>query len=153
MHRTDKYSDHSSIICPVWPNGWVIVYKLNCFGFESSCSHLNFRFRACFEQGVLWHSGNYTVCIHSKTRTWRDKNIQSKRCSILSTDILSTFVHTRKIILNKSCFHSFLRFFGTVNSFIWIKLVGLKEFTFLKRVTIIHYPISFLGENYFMMNN
>ena len=21
MHRTDKYSEHSSIICPVWPNG------------------------------------------------------------------------------------------------------------------------------------
>ena len=44
---------------------------------ESSCSHLNFRFRACFEQGVAWHSGNYRVWIHYKTRTWHDKNIQS----------------------------------------------------------------------------
>ena len=25
-HRTDKYSEHSSIIWPVWPNGWVFVY-------------------------------------------------------------------------------------------------------------------------------
>ena len=25
MHRTDKYSEHSSIIWPVWPNGWVFV--------------------------------------------------------------------------------------------------------------------------------
>ena len=34
--------------------------------FESSCSHLNFRFRACFEQGVPLHS-------------WHDKNIQSDK--------------------------------------------------------------------------
>ena len=44
-------------------------------GFESSCSHLNFRFRACFEQGVPWHSGNYRVWFHCETRTWHDKNI------------------------------------------------------------------------------
>ena len=34
-------------------------------------------FRACFEQRVPWHSGNYRVWIHSITRTWLDKNIQS----------------------------------------------------------------------------
>ena len=28
MHRTDKYSQHSSIIWPVWLNGWVFVYEL-----------------------------------------------------------------------------------------------------------------------------
>ena len=77
MHRTDKYSQHSSIIWPIWLNGWVFVYELNGCGFESRCSHLNFRFRACFEQGVPWHSGNYRVWIHSETRTWHDKNIQS----------------------------------------------------------------------------
>ena len=75
----------SSIIClkwlqldsnPVWPNGWVFDYELSGSGFESSCSHLTFRLRACFEQGVPWHSDNYRVWIHSKTRTWHDKNIQ-----------------------------------------------------------------------------
>ena len=30
---------------------------------------INFRFRACFEQGVPWHSGNYRVQVHSETRT------------------------------------------------------------------------------------
>ena len=45
--------------------------------FESRCSHLNFRYRVCFKQGVPWHSGNYRVWIHSETRTWHDKNIQS----------------------------------------------------------------------------
>ena len=29
-----------------------LVYELSGSGFESSCSHLNFRFRSCFEQGV-----------------------------------------------------------------------------------------------------
>ena len=52
MHRTDKYSKHSSIIWPVWPNGLVFVDELSGSRFESSCSHLNFRCRACFGQGV-----------------------------------------------------------------------------------------------------
>ena len=30
----------------------VFVYELSGCGFESSCSHFTFRFRACFEQGV-----------------------------------------------------------------------------------------------------
>ena len=74
---TDKYLQHSSIIWPVWLNGCVFVYKLSGCGVESSCSHLNFRFRACFERGVPWHSGNYRVWIHSERRPWHDKNIQS----------------------------------------------------------------------------
>ena len=57
-------------------NGWVFIYELSGSGFEFSCSHLNFRFRACFEQGVPWHSGNYRVWIHPETRMWHDKNIQ-----------------------------------------------------------------------------
>ena len=39
MRRTDKYSQHSSIILPVWLNGWVFVNKLSGCGFQSSCSH------------------------------------------------------------------------------------------------------------------
>ena len=39
-------------------------------------SHLNFRYRAYFEQGVPWHSGKYRVWVHSETRTWHDKNMQ-----------------------------------------------------------------------------
>ena len=52
MHRADKYPKHKSIICPLSLNGWVFVYKLSDCGFQSRCSHLNFRFHACFEQGV-----------------------------------------------------------------------------------------------------
>ena len=77
MHCTDKYSEHSSIIWQVWLNGRVFVYELSGCGFESSCSHLNFRFCICFEQGVPWYSGNYSEWIHSETRMWHDRNIQS----------------------------------------------------------------------------
>ena len=56
----------------------------NPSGFESSCSHLNFRFRACFEQGVSWHSGNYRVWIHSERRTWHDKNVETMRIFLTS---------------------------------------------------------------------
>ena len=82
MHRTDKYSQLSSIIWPVWLNDWVFVYELSGCGFESRCSHLIFRYGACLEQGVHWHSGNCRVWIHSQTRTWHDKNIQSNASCI-----------------------------------------------------------------------
>ena len=77
MHHTDKYSQHSWIIWPVWPNSLVFVYELSGCGFESRCIHLIFRYGACFQQGVSWHSGNCRVWIHSQTRTWHDKNTQS----------------------------------------------------------------------------
>ena len=68
MHRTDKYSKHSSIIRPVWLINWVFIYELSGCGFESSCRHLNFRDRACFEQGVSWHYETYT---------WHDEAFQN----------------------------------------------------------------------------
>ena len=77
IDRTDMNSEHSSIICPVCINGSLFVYKISGSGFESSCTHLNFRFRACFKQPVPWNSGNCRMWIHSETRTWRDKNKQS----------------------------------------------------------------------------
>ena len=57
----------------------MFIYELSGCGFEFCCSHLNFRFCTCFEQGVSWHSGNYRVWIDSETRMWHDKNIQSVR--------------------------------------------------------------------------
>ena len=48
MHRRDKYWQYSSIIKKIIR---VFVYVLSGYGFESSCSHLHFRFCACFEQG------------------------------------------------------------------------------------------------------
>ena len=39
IHRTDKYSQHRSIIWPVWLNGWVFVYELSGRAFESRFCH------------------------------------------------------------------------------------------------------------------
>ena len=79
MHHTDKYSEHSSIIWSVWPNSWVFVDKLSGSVFGSTCSHLNFVFRDCFEQGVPWHSPNYRMwftlkCVLDMTRTYSQKD-------------------------------------------------------------------------------
>ena len=62
-------------------NGWAFVYKLSGCGFESCCCDLNFRYGACFEQGVPWHSGNYRVQNHSEICMWQDNNIQSDWCT------------------------------------------------------------------------
>ena len=77
MHRTGKYSQHSLINhLASLANGLVFVYELSGCGFESSWSHVNFRYHACFDQGVSCYSGNYRLWIHSEKRTWYD-NIQS----------------------------------------------------------------------------
>ena len=61
MHRPEKYPQLSSIVSSVWPNGWVVVYKLSGCKLKSCCSHLNFRYRDYFEQGVPWHSRKYSL--------------------------------------------------------------------------------------------
>ena len=94
IHPTDKYSEHDSLIWSVSSNGSLFVYELCDSEFESSCSHFNFRFCACFKQGVSWHSGNYEVWIHSEKRTWHYKNIQSNaKCivQISSPNTAQTF--------------------------------------------------------------
>ena len=52
MHRTDKYSQRSSITFPVQLNGRGFVYELSGCGFDCSCSHLFFRFHSCIKDGV-----------------------------------------------------------------------------------------------------
>ena len=39
MYRIHRYSQHSSIICPVWQNGCVLVCEISGCGFGSHCSH------------------------------------------------------------------------------------------------------------------
>ena len=74
----------------------MFVYELSGCGFESSCSHLNFRFHACFEQGIYWHSGKYGVWIHSETRTWHDKNIQSQGTVLIEMKYLKNETQVEK---------------------------------------------------------
>ena len=76
VQGTDKYSQKSSIIWPVWLNGLVFVYKLSGCGIEAVCSHLVFRYCSCFEQGAPSHSSNYRVWVHSERSTWHHKSMQ-----------------------------------------------------------------------------
>ena len=46
-------SSQQPLVCKRTLTGWVFVYELSGCGFKSRCCHLNFRYRVCFEQGVL----------------------------------------------------------------------------------------------------
>ena len=83
----------------------MFVYKLSGCGFESRCSDLNFRYRVTFESGVPWHSGNYGMHIHFRTRMWHYKNVQSSchPCNIFEYVYLGTF-HV-KCLLNRRFSH------------------------------------------------
>ena len=82
--RTHDHLTRKRTFYPVWLNDWVFVYELSGCGFESSCSYLNFKFRACFKQGVPWHSCDFRVWIHFETRTCHNKNIKPVSFSVLS---------------------------------------------------------------------
>ena len=72
MQRTDKYSEHNSIIWPLWRNGSVFVLRTKWFWVRVQLQSLKFQISR-----LPWHSGNYRVWIHSEARTWHDKNIRS----------------------------------------------------------------------------
>ena len=49
--------------------------------------------------GVSWHSGNYRVWIHSETRTWHVKNIQSIGNLIqIYTSLIGLEKHTNQLL-------------------------------------------------------
>ena len=101
MHTVQKALGFSSIKWLlqelfVWPNGWAFIYELSGCGFESRCSHLNFRYCTCFEQGVPWHSGKYRVWIHSEMRTWHEKKIQSELLCLQNITIQQKRKNTHK---------------------------------------------------------
>ena len=76
-----RVNPHSKLPeCQGTPCNWQSLnLQISQSKLVSECSHLTFRFRACFKQGVLSHSGNYGLWIHSEARTWHDKNIQLKK--------------------------------------------------------------------------
>ena len=77
--NADKYwpvSTHNTQLNHLASLAKWLNFPLQTKWFEFRCCHLIFRYRAYFEQGVPWHSGNCRVQIHSKTRFWHDKNTQ-----------------------------------------------------------------------------
>ena len=114
MHRTDKYSQHSSIIWPVWLNGWVFIYEQSGRGFESCYYHLNFKYGASSKKSFDIQA-NYRVWIYSETHMWHD-NIQSNALYrwVLTTQLnhlaslakwLSVHLQTKWFWVRISCCH------------------------------------------------
>ena len=76
-------------------SGWVVDNKSRDCGFETRCSYINLRYLACFPQEVPWHSGNYRVYLHFKTRKCHDKNTQSKRYCFLKNKEFRGIFHEK----------------------------------------------------------
>ena len=133
-HVTHAFQSQSTVR-PAWLNGWEFIYELSGCGFESSFSHLNFRFCACFEQGVPWHSGKYKVCIHSETRVWHDKNIQS---NVQCTDKYSQHSSIKASLANWLSVQLWTKWL-----WVWVQLHPLFLISFL-----IWYIMFFCPSNY-----
>ena len=102
MYRTDKYSQHSSIIWPVWLNGWTFVYEISDSGFEPSSSHLTSDFPSASSKEFL-DSQATIEC------GWHDKIT----CSIFLLPLLLRFIEkvvqeqTMKFLSNNKVFYSY----------------------------------------------
>ena len=123
MHHKDKYTQKSSIIWPVWLSGCVSVYQISGCGFEFSCSHLNFRFCASFEQLFPWHSGSYRLDSLWQTYvTWQEHIVKMDRTykylrhiSIIWWVWLSTWMYVSGISsfeFESSCCYLIFTFFA-----------------------------------------
>ena len=77
MHHTDKYSQHTSIICrPVWPSGWMFVYDLNVCRSKSCCSYLYLSMTAVIKFKVnIKNYRNKRVIITEKLNVWTSGHI------------------------------------------------------------------------------
>ena len=76
-------------------NGWAFFDEISGCGIDSCCSYLNFRYRACFEQGTTWHLDNYRVYIHSETCMSYDKNTQLKNLMSLYSLLLIYLIYSK----------------------------------------------------------
>ena len=128
MHRTDEYSQHSSIIWPGWRSDWVFVYELSGCGLESHCGHLNaFNVSADIADNFIklslvywaetWHKKSFAiryifvyllVCIFS-CWTWYHSCFVFLIMCIVSTCIrlwwFPTFLQCFSVYISLSCMY------------------------------------------------
>ena len=118
VHRTDKYSQRSSILWPVWRNSWVFVYELSVCGLEFCSSHLYSLVYNHFYQKCL-----VFVC-WSNSCTFR----------LLGKDPENTFFKkvsgnfTRKILIFFYCFYTLVKGKFFINGVMCHTLMTLKYF-------------------------
>ena len=143
MHHTNKCWQHSSVIWPIWLNGWVFVYELSGCGSGSNCSHLNLRYRTCFEQGVSWHSGNYSVYIYIFNFTSQiERHLVS---GFKSLTVLNFFIAKVPNLLALDFQLFFCECFKSVHIFIWYNMLYYSNICWFKLVYLISFVIQERG--------
>ena len=80
--------------CVLGINGLMFVCELSDCGINSLCSYLNLRYRACFEQGTPWHSGNYEECRVTLKRVFDMIRTHSWKVSCRSTVLENYFIRS-----------------------------------------------------------
>ena len=65
----NKYSQHSSIIWPVWLNGWVFVYELSGCGFKSNYSHWGITKHVIFWNILSFTQHCFWLLLHFKANS------------------------------------------------------------------------------------
>ena len=137
MHNYLVRKQTLKTIWPVWVNGWVFVYKLSGCGFESLCSHSNFRYCVCFKQGVLWNSGKY---IHRLTL--------KRLCDMIRTPIL-TILGPCKEMLDLTNLLNFFRYVALFDAKTLLLLLRNSELTWAKSIKL----ISCCNEDWLALNS
>ena len=77
-------------------------------GFESRCSHLNFRYLACFEQGFPWYSDNCIVWIHCVLDMIKTYSQIEQYLPILNNEETFAIQRVFKKVCFKSCKKDFI---------------------------------------------
>ena len=132
--NTQFVNEHSTIWPSIWLTTWVFIYKLSGSGFESSCSHLNFRFCACLSKEFLdiqatIECGFTLKHIRDMTRTCSQENASSR--NIFVEQILANFLRSLYLdFFSRKIFDSSLRATNT----------GLLS----RRFTFFFYPLNFM---------
>ena len=78
LHRTDKYSQQSSIICPTWLYGWVFVYELTQQTFQR---RFNVVFRLIWRRDVAQRQINVETTLCTSTLKFTTfNNVETTLC-------------------------------------------------------------------------
>ena len=78
LHRTDKYSQQSSIICPAWLCGWVFVYELTQQIFQR---RFNVVFRLIWRRDVAQRQINVETTLRTSTlKSTTFNNVETTLC-------------------------------------------------------------------------
>ena len=71
MHHTEKYSQYSSIIWPVWLNGWEFVCELSDCGYELCCCYKSYFYFEAVIGEILAGKKNLYFAFVDSGKSWK----------------------------------------------------------------------------------